>query len=83
MLVPRFLLPNTWVSVQGFHGVIEIFLILVLVRFHFGTILAPNQMEPKDLVLKPKLTGTKTVQNLRYQNTEVAVLSVFSVLAQH
>ena len=27
-------------------------------RFHFGSISAPNQVEPKALVLEPKLTGT-------------------------
>ena len=40
-------------------------------------------MELKALVLEPKLTGTYNAQNLRYQNTEAAVLSVFLVLAQH
>ena len=51
---------------------------LVLLRFYFGYILAPNQVEPKALALESKLTG-----NFRYQNTEVAVLLVFSVLDQH
>ena len=35
-----------------------IFHILVLVRFHFGSISTPNQVEPKALLLEPKLTGT-------------------------
>ena len=52
-------------------------------RFHFGSISAPNQVEPKALVLEPKLTGTYTAQKFRYQNKEVAVLSVFSVSDQH
>ena len=52
-------------------------LISELVRFHFGYISAPNQVEPKALVLEPKLTGTLIVQNLRCQNTKVVVLSVF------
>ena len=56
--VPRFLLLDTRVSVQGSQRVICIFLILVLVRFHVSSILAPNQVEPKDLVLKLKLSGT-------------------------
>ena len=30
----------------------------VLFRFHFGFISTPNQVEPKALVLQPKLTGT-------------------------
>ena len=66
-----------------FSGVICTCLILVLFCFHFGSISAPNQVEPKALVLEPKLTGTSTAQNFRYQNTEVMVLSVFSVLDQH
>ena len=53
-----FLLLSTRVSVQGFQRVIYIFLISVLVRFHFGSISAPNQVEPKALVLELKLTGT-------------------------
>ena len=52
-------------------------------RFLFGSILAPKQVEPKALVLEPELSGTLTVQNSWYQKTEVAVLSVFSVLDQH
>ena len=58
VLVPRFLLLDSRVSVQGSQGVISILLILVLVRFHVSFILAPNQVEPKDLVLKLKLSGT-------------------------
>ena len=45
-------------SVQGFQGVIYIYLILVLLQFHFGSISAPNQAEPKALVVEPKVTGT-------------------------
>ena len=37
-------------------------------------------MEPKDLVLGPKLTETYTAQNFRYQNKEVGDHSAFSVL---
>ena len=58
-LVPRFwfLLRDTRVLVQCFLGVICIFLILVIVRFQFGAIAVHNQVEPKALVLRPKLTG--------------------------
>ena len=42
----------------NFQGIIFIFLILVLVRFHSVTILVPNQDEPKTFVLEPKLTET-------------------------
>ena len=45
-------------SIPGFQGVICIFLILVLVRFHFSTISPPNHVKPKALVLEPELTGT-------------------------
>ena len=81
----RFLLLNIRVSIQGFQVItcICIFLILVLVHFHFGIISVPNQVEPKALVLEPKLTGSLPSQNFRYQNTKAAVLSVFLVLAQH
>ena len=41
-----------------FSGVICICLFMVLLRFSFGSISAPNQVEPKALVLEPKLTGT-------------------------
>ena len=78
----RFLLLNTRVSIQGFQVIIYIFLILVLAHFHSRTILVPNQVEPKALVLGPKLTGTLPSQNFRYQNTKAAVPSVFLVLAQ-
>ena len=84
-MVARFslLLLDTRVLVQGFQRVICIFLISVLDGFGFGSISAPNQVEPKAMVLEPKLTGTLTAQNFRYQNTEVAVLSVLLVLAQN
>ena len=57
-MVARFwlLLPDTRVSVQGFQRVICIFLISVL-DGRFGSISSPNQVEPKALVLEPKLTG--------------------------
>ena len=71
------------VSILGFQVIICIFLILVLVQIYFGTILFPNQVEPKALELEPKLTGTLRSQNFRYQNTIAAVLSVFLILAQH
>ena len=60
VLAPRFwfLLLDTRVSALGFQGVTCIFLILVLVPLHFGTISAPNQVELKALVLEPNLTGT-------------------------
>ena len=51
--------------------------------YHFGSISTPNQVKPKALVLEPKLTGTLSAQNFRYQNKEAAVLSVFLVLDQH
>ena len=59
VLAPRFwfLLLDTRVSSLGFLGVTCIFLILVLVPLHFGTISAPNQVELKALVLK---TETET-----------------------
>ena len=79
----QFLLLDTRVSIQGFQLIICIFLILVLVHFHLSTISVLNQVEPKALVLGPKLTGTLRSQNFRYQNTEAAVLSVFLILAQH
>ena len=68
---------------QGLQRVICIFLILILVWFQFGSVSAANPVEPKAFEFKPKLTGTETAQNFRYQNTSVAVLSVFSVLDQH
>ena len=60
--------------------VICIFLILLLVWYHFGNILVPNQVEPKALVLEPKLTGTFAAQNFCHRYAEVAVFSVFLVL---
>ena len=39
-------------------GVLFVFLILLLIQFHFGTISLPNQVEPKALVSNPKLTWT-------------------------
>ena len=74
----RFLLLDT-----RFSGVIGISLSLLLVWLHFGTILVQNQAKPKVLVFEPKLTGTLTAQNCRYQSTKVSVHSVFPVLAQH
>ena len=53
---------------------------LVPFWFRFGSILAQKQVEPKALVLEPKLTGTLTAKNFWYQNIE---LSVFSALDQH
>ena len=58
-----FAIPGFWYKV--FRGLFAFFPILVLVRFHFGTILVPNQMEPKALILEPQLTGTLTAQNFR------------------
>ena len=54
------LVPNSRYQGFGkrFSGGICICLILVLIRFHFGSISASNQVEPKALVLKPKITGT-------------------------
>ena len=49
----------------------------------FSIISVLNQVELEASVLEPKLTGTLTAQNFRYQNTEVAVLSVLLVLAQN
>ena len=70
---------GSYFSIPGlrirFSGGYCIFLILVLVWFHFGL--------KSDLILEPKITGAYTAQNFQYQNTEVAVRMVFSVLAQH
>ena len=59
----RFLVLNTRVSVQGFQGIMCIFLTLVLVWFDFDTISVLDQVEPQALLLKPNLTGTETAQN--------------------
>ena len=68
---------------QGFQGVYlhlsHFGTVSVSFQFHFGSILAPNQVEPKALVLESKLTGISTAKSFWYQDTEVAVLSVFSV----
>ena len=58
----RHLLLGSRVSVQGFQGILCIFIILELVRFnfwcHFGIFLVPTQVELTTLVLEPKLSGT-------------------------
>ena len=76
-----FLLLDNRVLVHGFQGVVCAFFILVLIRFH--TILVPNQVEPKALVLETQLTRVQTAQNFWYQNAIVVALWLFSVLAQH
>ena len=65
VLVPWlwFILLDTRILVQGFQGIICIFLILVLVWFDFDTISVLDQVEPQVLVLEPNLTGTETAQN--------------------
>ena len=37
-------------------------LILVLVRIHFGSISAPNQMEPEAFVFEPKLSEPRLLK---------------------
>ena len=86
--VPRYrfwyLVSGSYFSIPRFrYKVFRRLIAVVLFRYWFGSISAPNQVEPKALVLEPKLCGTSTAQNLRQQNTEVAVLSVFWVLDQH
>ena len=54
----RFLMLETRVSVQGILESFSFFLFLLLNQFHCGTISIPNQVEPKALLLKPKLTET-------------------------
>ena len=44
LYLSSFLMLDTRASVQGSQGIICIFLFLVLVRFHFGTISVPNPM---------------------------------------
>ena len=75
----RFLLLDTRVSRQGFsEGFVFHFFpyfgIHVLVWFHFTSISVQNQVEPKALVLRTKLTGTLSTQNIQ--------VSILSVLAQ-
>ena len=75
----RFLLLDTRVSGQGFsEGFVfhffSYFGIHVLVRFHFTSISVLNQVEPIALVLRTKLTGTLSTQNIQ--------VSILSVLAQ-
>ena len=63
--------------------IICIYPVLVLVRFHFVSILVPNLDGRKSLVVEPKLTRTLSVQICQYLETKVSFLCVFSVLAQH
>ena len=79
------LLLNTKILVHGFQGFFKFLSFWcwfgVIFKYYFVSV--PNQVEPEALVLEPKLTGTLTAQNFRYQNTEVAVLSVLLFLAQN
>ena len=68
----QYLGSGSYCWIQGFQGIICI-----------SRILVQNQAKPKVLVFEPKLTGTLTAQNCRYQSTKVSVHSVFPVLAQH
>ena len=73
----RFLLLDTRVSGQGFsEGFVFHFFSYfgILVWFHFTSFSVLNQVEPIALVLRTKLTGTLSTQNIQ--------VSILSVLAQ-
>ena len=63
-----FLIFGTRVSAQGCQGLMTFVSIIVLFRFHFLSVPAPNQVEPKALVFEPKLTVTFTIRIIAMPN---------------